>query len=56
VSVTIFTDQEQKALSDKWTWARFLFGPGGVLGIWALWNQWPADAGQSHEIQTDVST
>lgn len=44
MSVTIFTNQEQEALSDKWTWARFLFGPGGVLGILALWNQWPADS------------
>jgi len=43
VSVTIFTNQEQEALKDKWTWARFQFFPGGVLGIWALWGQWPAD-------------
>lgn len=43
MSVTIFTNQEQEALKDKWTWARFQFFPGGILGICALWYQWPAD-------------
>ena len=41
MSVTNFTTQEQEALSDKWTWARFQFFPGGVVGICALWYQWP---------------
>lgn len=43
MSVTTFTDQEQEALKDKWQWVRFQFFPGGILGIWALWNHWPAD-------------
>ena len=42
MSVTIFTNQEQEALSGKWTWARFQFFPGGgwvfgqseISGIW----------------------
>lgn len=42
VSVTTFTTEEQEALRDKWTWVRFQFFPGGVLGIWAGWMQWPS--------------
>lgn len=41
MSLTAFTQAEQEALEDKWTWIRFQFFPGGVLGIWALATQWP---------------
>lgn len=41
MSVTTFTREEQEALHDRWQWLRFQFFPGGVLGIWALWVQFP---------------
>ena len=41
MSLTAFTQAEQEALEDKWTWVRFQFFPAGLLGIWALGTQWP---------------
>lgn len=44
MSVTAFTKAEQDALRDPWTWMRFLFFPGGVVGITALAVGWPNDS------------
>ena len=42
MSVTAFTPQEQQALREKWTLPRFLFFPGGVLGLVSLGYSWPS--------------
>ena len=43
MSVTTFTEEELEALEDKWTLPRFVFFPGGLLGLWCLGIQWPND-------------
>lgn len=42
MSVTAFTDDEQKAIEEKWTLPRFLIFPAGSIAFLALALEWPS--------------
>lgn len=43
MSVTVFTEDERKALERKSSFSRFLFLPGGLWGLWMIAHPWPID-------------